>query len=56
MVSLNDAMNLNVLHFESFGWYRVTAGYFENISEAYKIAKTVKEIDGFNDAWVLENF
>ena len=56
MVRMNDAINLNVLYFESLGRYRVTAGYFENIREAYNKIYKVKDVFGTENAWVLEYF
>ena len=46
---------LQVLYFDEIGYYRVSAGKYDNIHKAYNDAYSIKDLDGCENAWVLEN-
>ena len=48
-------IELEVLHFTELGFYRVSAGRYENIHKAYNDKYSIKDLDGCENAWVLEN-
>ncbi len=53
--SLKKDVELNVLHFQELGLYRVSAGRYDNIHKAYNDMISIKDLDGCTNAWVLEN-
>ena len=48
-------IELQVLYFEELGLYRVSAGKYDNIRKAYNDTYSIKDLDGCENAWVLEN-
>ena len=54
MVSSNKDIELETLYFEDLGIYRVSAGYFGNIHQAYNKIYGTRDFDRFGDVWVLE--
>lgn len=54
MVSSNKDIELEALYFEDLGIYRVSAGYFGNIHQAYNKIYGTRDFDRFDDVWVLE--
>lgn len=52
---LKKDVDLTVLHFPELGVYRVSAGKYESIHKAYNDKYSIKDIDGCENAWVLEN-
>jgi hypothetical protein len=53
--TLSGSLKLEVFHFEEIGVYRVSAGLYDNIHNAYNNVNRVWDVDGCENAWVLEN-
>jgi len=51
----NTNLNLEVLHFEDIGAYRISAGHYDNIHSAYNRVHTVMDMMNTPNVWVLEN-
>ncbi|MDR2038336.1 MAG: SPOR domain-containing protein [Bacteroidales bacterium] len=45
----------NVLHFKELGLYRVSVGKYDRLNKAYNDLSSIKDLDGCEEAWVLEN-
>ena len=48
-------IELEVLYFNEIGYYRVSAGHYDNIHKAYNDKYSIKDLDNCENAWVLEN-
>ena len=53
--TFSGALNLDVFYFKKIGMYRVSAGLYDNIHKAYNNVNRVWDVEGCENAWVLEN-
>jgi flagellar basal body-associated protein FliL len=51
---LKKDIEVNILYFEELGLHRVSTGEYETIHKAYNDLFSIRDIDGCENAWVLE--